>query len=60
MISGYGSCSGVDSPLQHDLNDLKKDINETGTGDGVNTQRIEHKYGSADGVDNPQKLTSLC
>ena len=40
--------------LQHDLNDLKWDIDESGAEDGVNTEKVEHIYGSGDGDDNPK------
>ena len=43
---------------------LRWDIYVTRVRDGVDPQKVQHKYGSrdgsGDGVDNSQKLTSLC
>ena len=43
-----GSGGGVDPPSS------KWDIHGTGSGHRVDPQKVEHKYGSRDGVDSPE------
>ena len=56
--------TNMDPEMEFTPHHLRWDIYGTGVRDGVDPQKVQHKSrsrdGSGDGVDNSQKLTSLC
>ena len=49
----------MDPEMEFTTHHLRWDIYVTRVRDGVDPQKVQHKYGSRDGFDNPQNLTSL-